>query len=813
MKKIFTFILWTLVSHLTYAQFSVSGKVVDQEGQPIPFATIFIDGTYLQTQSNFDGSYLLNGITTGKHHIIAQYVGLQTEEKEIEITEKDLVVDFILKPLTIVSEEVIIEATREGNQQNGALEEINKDEIEKKDFGQDLPFLLDQTPSVVVTSDAGAGVGYTGIRLRGSDATRINVTINGIPLNDSESHGVYWVDIPDISGSTQNIQIQRGVGSSTHGAGAFGGSINLLTNTTNQEAYAKYSGAFGSFNTLKNSVSFGTGLIKDHWSFDGRISQISSDGYIDRASSNLKSYYLSAGYFTKKTLVKAILFGGYERTYQAWAGVPLAKYENDSIGLATHLYNNSYSAAEIENLLNSSSDTYNPYTYKNQVDNYNQDHFQLHLSHQVNETLKITGALHYTYGRGYYESYKEGESLSEYNLLPILTAADSTDESDIIRRKWLSNDFYGVTSNINYEKGQISAILGGGWNLYDGDHYGKIIWAQRSLTPSYDHLYYANNGKKVDGNTFAKVTYKATSKIKITGDLQMRWIDYRTKGIDETQEDFVLNRNYTFFNPKFSINYQFNNRTYFYAYVGRANREPVRSDFIDSALKVPLPEQLTDYEIGYQNQGKKHQVQLTGYFMNYKNQLILTGALNNVGDPIHDNAEESYRQGVEFVFSYHLLKNFNWRINATLSKNKIKKYTQLMDDYTNGYEVLAITYNNTDISYSPNIIVGNALEFTLAKYFNVALNTKYVGDQYLDNTMENTKKLNAYLVNDLLINFKKELKNRSELTLGLKIGNILNEHYANNGYTYSYKWVDTVTETFVFPQAGRNYLVKFGLSF
>lgn len=813
MKKIIPFLVFVLVSFIGNSQHQISGKVVDQDQDPVAFATIFIEGTYLQTQANFDGNYVFSGLPNGKYRLITQFVGLKTETKEVIIQDKNIEINFLLSPLAYVSEEVIIEATRMEKDQNGAFDQVDKEEMEKNDFGQDLPYLLNQTPSVVVTSDAGAGVGYTGIRIRGSDATRINVTINGVPLNDPESHGVYWVDIPDISSSSENIQIQRGVGSSTHGTGAFGGSINLLTNTIKTKPYAKYSGAVGSFNTWKNSISFGSGLIENHWSFDGRITQISSDGYIDRASSDLKSYYLSAGYFSGKTLIKAMVFGGFERTYQAWEGVPIAKYNNDSLELAAHIYNNGYSDEALANLQNSSSDTYNPYTYKDQVDNYNQDHFQLHLSHNLNDNIKLTGALHYTYGRGYYETFKQEESLAEYSLTPIVTPSDSSDISDLIRRKWLSNDFYGFTGSIQYDKDKTNFIVGGAVNQYIGDHYGKVIWAQRSLIPSYDHTYYANTGTKNDANIFTKATYKINENIYVTGDLQLRFLDYKTHGIGENRQELKLDNNYTFFNPKFSINYRPNSNSEAFVYVGRANREPVRSDFIDSPLGTPLPEQLTDYELGYQNKGKKHNFQFTGYYMDYKNQLILTGALNDVGDPIHANAEKSFRKGIELVFGYQILSNFSWGINATFSKNKIQSYTQLMDDYTNGFEVIETKFENTDISYSPNMILGNTLEYSFLKHLNISLNSKFVDKQYLDNTTNDDKSLDAYFINDILVNFKKNLKNKSELTLGLKIGNIFNERYVSNGYTYSYKYIDVVTETFVFPQAGRNYMLKFGLSF
>lgn len=815
MKKILTLVFLVFVGYSNIAQHSLYGKIVDQNNDPVAFATVFIEGTFIQTQANFDGNYQLSGLTNGNYHLIIQYVGLITEVKEVTIKDESREINFTLKPLSYISEEVIIEATRIENDQNGAYISIPSEDIEKQDFGQDLPFLLNQTPSVVVTSDAGAGIGYTGIRLRGSDPTRINVTINGIPMNDSESHSVYWVDIPDISSSTENIQIQRGVGSSTHGAGAFGGSINLLTNIINPKPYAKYSGTIGSFNTWKNSVSFGTGLVNKHWSFDGRISQINSEGFVDRASSDLKSYYLSAGYFTEKTMVKAIVFGGYERTYQAWNGVPEAKFNNDSLELATHISNNyQYTEDEVENLLNSSSDTYNFYSYKNQVDNYNQDHMQLHISHNISEKIKLNGAVHYTYGRGYYEQYKTKDDLRDYNLSPILTFSDSTDESDLIRRKWLDNDFYGFTGSLKYDNNNLIFTLGGAYNKYVGRHFGKVIWAQRAMEESYDHLYYNNSGFKTDGNIFTKVSYKFNDKLNLIGDIQLRSINYKTQGYDEIQTDLITDTSYTFINPKFAINYHLNNTTDLYAFVGIANREPVRSDFVDALdNKVPVSEQLIDYEIGVSKKFKNLILQVNGYYMDYKNQLINTGALNDVGDPIRTNVNKSSRKGVELTLALRVNSRLRLDFNTTLSKNKIQSFKEIIYDYTEGYDVIENENSNVDIAFSPNLIIGNSIEYSFLKHFNVSLFTKYVGKQYLDNTQSENKKLAGYLVKDVFLNYKKELKNKNELVLGIKIGNILNKKYASNGYTYSYVYNELITENFVYPQAGRNFMLKFGMSF
>lgn len=812
--KNFLLILFTLSSVFSFAQYNVSGIISGQNNEPLAFAGIHLDGTFVGTTSGTFGKYQVSNLKDGEYVLVVQYVGYEIINKTFIIQGKDLELDLKMLPSIVMPNEVIIEATRMDENQVGSYKKITKDDLIKVDFGQDMPFLLNQTPSLVVTSDAGAGVGYTGVRIRGSDATRINVTINGIPLNDSESHGVYWVDIPDIAGSTDNIQIQRGIGSSTNGAGAFGGSINLLTTGVTAEPYAKYESATGSFNTFKNSVSFGTGLLNEKFAFDGKISRITSDGFIDRASSELKSYYLSGGYFTEKTMVKAIVFGGFERTYQAWNGVPQSKFEGDTAAFNIHYENAYYSNEESDNILNAKDETYNFYTYKNQVDNYNQDHFQLHLSHQFTDNVTATGAVHYTYGRGYYEQYRSGDDLADYGLTPIMTASDSSDASDVVRRKWLDNDFYGFTGNINYTKSRIAVTLGGAWNKYDGDHYGNVIWAQRANENTHSYKYYDNKGVKTDANVFVKATYNLSKKLSVTGDLQQRLISYEASGLNSDRGELKFSNHYSFFNPKVALNYLVNANWKTFLYVGHTSKEPTRGDFKDAVEdQDPSHEEMTDYELGVQYRNRNLVFDMNSYFMDYTDQLVMTGALNDVGDPIRVNVDDSYRAGVEVAVGWQILKNLSYQGNITLSENKIKKYNEFLYDYTTGYDIIETEYNDAIISFSPSIITSNSLEFSFRNNFSISLIEKFVGKQYLDNTASDAKSLDSYLVSDLVINYRTKISNIGEINIGFKVNNLLNEKYASNGYTYSYKYFETITENFVYPQAGRNYMVKLSVSF
>src|SRR5690606_16092552 len=536
---------------------------------------------------------------------------------------------------------------------------VSKEELEKQNHGQDLPFLLNLTPSVVVTSDAGAGVGYTGIRIRGSDNTRTNVTVNGIPVNDSESAGVFWVNMPDLASSIQNIQIQRGVGTSTNGAGAFGASINVQTSSLNPKPYAEIDNSFGSFNTRKHTIRAGSGLINDRFAMDVRLSAVNSDGYIDRASSDLRSYYLPGGYYGNKTMVKGIAFSGKEKTYQAWGGTPESRLNNDVEGMKEHAANEGYSQAQLDNLLNSGR-TYNIYTYDNETDNYQQDHYQLHLSQEILPDLDFNAALHYTRGRGYYEQYRPNAKFADYGWEPLMIGDTTITRTDLIRRRWLDNHFYGFTYSFQYNPERLALTIGGGYNEYEGGHYGEVIWARYANTSFIRDRYYDNDGYKTDFNIYAKATYEFTDRVSGYLDLQSRSITYKADGWDNDQKLIDVDEKFNFFNPKAGLQYRLAQGTDIYASYAIAHREPVRNDFVDAPEGVtPKAEKLGNLELGIKKQSSELAYAINYYYMDYKDQLVLTGELNDVGSSIRTNVDKSYRTGIEASVAYAIHDKLN----------------------------------------------------------------------------------------------------------------------------------------------------------
>ena len=668
--------------------------------------------------------------------------------------------------------EVVVSATRVNKNSPVAHENITADDIEKQNHGVDLPILLDQSTSVVTTSDAGAGVGYTGIRIRGSDATRVNVTINGIPLNDAESQGSYWVDLPDISSSTASIQIQRGVGSSTNGAGAFGASINLNTlGSDGVKPFGEISNSFGSFNTIKNTVRFGTGLLNNNWTFEGRLSQLKSDGYIDRASSDLKSYYLSGGYVGDKTMLKAVVFSGHEKTYQAWNGVPVRYLDSSDASLRT----------------------YNSYTYENEVDNYDQTHYQLHFVQRISKYSKFNMSLHYTRGLGYYEQFRVGDAFSAYGLENIFTAAgDTIANTDLIRRRWLDNHFYGTVFSYNYNKKALNLTLGGGANQYIGGHYGEVVWAQYASNGQIRHRYYDDDATKNDVNFYAKLDYKIGEKLNVLVDLQQRMIQYDFLGFDNELNSSSQSINASFFNPKAGVNYILSDKHSFYGFFGVGNKEPNRDDYTNSTPNSrPSHESMTDIEVGYKLKYKKAYANINIYSMDYTNQLILTGAINDVGAAVRTNVASSYRRGIEISGGISLLKNLEWKMNTTFSDNKIASFTEFIDDWDTWGQV-EMNYENTDIAFSPSLIASNQLIFkpvSSEKHGDIelALVTKYVGDQYIDNTSNTNRMLAAYLVNDIRMQYSVKTKLFKEIVWSAWVRNFTNTQYVSNAWVYKFK--------------------------
>lgn len=675
-------------------------------------------------------------------------------------------------------EEIVIQGVRVKKTDPFTQSNLNKKELETRNLGQDIPVLLNYLANVVTTSDAGAGVGYTGIRVRGSDATRVNVTINGIALNDSESQGVYWVNLPDFSSSMGSVQLQRGVGTSSNGAGAFGASLNILTEGFNEHSLIELQNSYGSFNTHKHNLQFQSGKLGEHFYASGRFSLVHTDGYIDRATSDLQSLYLSAAYRTDKTLIKFVNFGGHEKTYQAWYGVDADTYNTQpTFNYAGAIYNNT---GEISDY------------YQNQTDNYTQVHNQLIVNHHVNATTDINAVLHYTRGYGYYEEYKQDAKISSYSLPTTLFTSNMT-RTDLIRRKWLSNHYYGATFSIQYQPlNQLKLLLGSALNQYDGDHFGKVIWAKNAVQQTLDYRYYLNNGLKNEFNIFQKVQYQISEQWNIFTDLQYRNVTYKTDAFLPID----VNERYHFFNPKAGITYSFSPQNLLYLSYAQAHKEPVRDDY-EMAIVKPQPETLHDFELGWRKSKNQNYWQLNAYYMYYQDQLVLTGAINDEGEFVRANSGESFRLGLEWESVFNLHKKWQWM--PTISYN-ISKNVNFFDDIKN-------TFSDTTISYSPDWVGSNGLVFKPNDNIDFSFFTKYVGKQYMSNDENSNAVLVAYSTSDFLLQWHKtnigKLKN---LQLKALINNLFNEKVISNGYMY-----DGIP--YYYPQAGIHYLVGVDISF
>ncbi len=807
MKKVTT-IVYLFISMLIFSvsangqKIRLEGLVIDQETSiPLWGASIQLKSSQKGVLSDSKGHFVFAGLLPNQE-VVIHFVGY--EEQILKVDGRFMKI--ALKKSNFLNDEVVVKSTRADENSGMAYSTISADELRKSNLGQDMPVLLQFTPSVVTTSDAGAGIGYTGIRIRGSDATRVNVTINGIPVNDSESQGTYWVNMPDFASSVSSVQIQRGVGASTHGAGAFGGSVNMQTNQFEKDAYAELNASAGSFSTLKTTLKFGTGLMKGKFTIDGRVSKIVSNGYIDRASSDLKSAYFSAAYFGKKSFFRLNYFTGKEKTFQSWYGTPESRVNNDLLGMQAYIDRNWLSEAEAANLLTSGR-TYNYYTYANQTDNYAQDHYQLLTHHHLSAQWEMDLNLHYTYGRGYYEEFKPSADLSKYDLKSFVRNGETIDFVDIIRRKWLDNDFYGSTFSVNYigNKG-LKLTFGGAWNQYIGRHFGEVIGGDHLPTAYIGHRWYESKSNKTDFNFYSKLNIQLAERWLAYADLQVRTVGYDMSGIADKRQDITQNWNYQFFNPKFGLTHQINETSKIYSSWAVGSKEPSRQDFIDNPGKTPQPEYLSDVEVGYTRQTAKYSFQLNTYLMNYKDQLVLTGAVNNVGEAIRKNVASSYRMGLETSLNYTLSAKFNWQVNGTLSQNKINRFTESVPDYDTNGELL-VNHSNTDIAYSPNVILGNQLTYILGG-LQTSFLTKYVGKQYLDNTSNDTKSIAAYWTQDVRFNYTVKANWAKNLQFNLLLNNVFNNMYSSNGYTYSYVYdKKVISENFYYPQAGFNLML------
>lgn len=667
---------------------------------------------------------------------------------------------------------------------------LNKKQIVSNNLGLDLPYLLNQTPSVVVNSDAGNGIGYTGIRIRGTDGTRINVTLNGIPYNDAESQGTFFVDLPDFSSSVNSIQVQRGIGTSSNGAGAFGASINLSTNEVNDTAYAEFNNSVGSFNTMKNTLKFGTGILNKHFTIDGRLSRISSDGYVDRASSNLKSFYFSSAYIDKKSSLRINIFSGKEKTYQSWYGIPDSKLTNDRT-------------------YNSAGQDHPDKPYENETDNYTQTHYQLFYNNKLSNYWKTNVAVFLTKGAGYYEQYKANQNLSKYGIPDFHSGSLILTESDLIRQLWLDNNFYGSIFSFQLNKNKSQLIIGGGLNKYDGKNFGKVIWTKVQPSVNSNYQWYNHAAFKNDFSLYTKWTHQIFEHWQSFLDIQFRKVDYTINGFRDNPS-LLIHTNYNFINPKAGLTFTKDNWQAFLSFA-MSSKEPNRDDFEAGKLLQPKSEKLQDFELGVERKSKIINYGANFYFMNYKDQLVLTGKINDVGAYTRSNIAKSYRAGIEIQSKLLLAKWFNIEANITLSENKVKDFTEYIDDYDNGGQITNL-YKKSSLSFSPSIIAASTINFIPIKNGEISLINKYVGRQFLDNTEKNSRSLNAYYVQDIKVSYLLKCKVVKEVRFIAQLNNIFNKKYESNGYTFSYVYGGLTTENYYFPMAPINGMLGINIS-
>jgi len=702
--------------------------------------------------------------------------------------------DTLIKPEML--DEVLVKSVRVDADSPITHSNVSKEELEKRNLGQDIPILLNYLPSVVSTSDAGAGVGYTYIRVRGSDASRVNVTLNGIPFNDSESQGTFWVNLPDFASSIENLQLQRGVGSSTNGSGAFGASLNLLTDAVSKEAGGEISNSYGSFNTRRHNVKFTTGLRNDHIEIAGRLSAIASDGYIDRASSDLKSYFLQGSYVDDNTLIKAISFGGHEVTYQSWFGIDAETLEEDRTFNPAGMYFDANG---------------NMRFYDNEVDDYKQDHYQLHWNQRWNNFWSTNLGLNYTNGRGFFEQYREDDPFDFYGLEPIEVEGDIVDEMDLIRRRWLDNDYYVLNANATFKKNNLELTSGLFYSLYEGDHFGEIIWAQYAAGSEIRDRYYFSDATKREFTVFSKATFKINDQWQAYGDLQGRFINYKTGGITSDIVPIDVEQSYRFFNPKAGLSYTLNTANQFYFSYGKAHREPTRNDFEEG---INTPEKLDDFELGWRFSSERVNVNTNLFYMDYKDQLVLSGELNDVGAPLRTTSGESYRLGIEVEADIRLANQLRWMPNFAFSQNKNRNFVASIDGEL-------VNLGTTNISFSPNVVANSMLIYQPFQNFQVGWLSKFVGEQYMGNIDSEASKLDSFFINDLNIVYEiKDIPVFSSILLNGMVNNIFDVKYVSNGYFFTFDddfsepgTITTIEGAGYYPQAGIHFMAGVTLKF
>ncbi len=766
------------------AQIVQSGRVSDAlHAGVLPGATIRIDDER-QTVAGDDGRFRLKWLTAGSYKVSISAVGYRSKDT---ILTAGTFWEIPLTPYRPLMQPIEIRAVRASETSPFTQTTLKATDIERRNLAQDIPFLLDQTPSVVVHSDAGNGVGYTGLRIRGTDATRINITLNGIPYNDAESQGVFFVNLPDFASSASNIQIQRGVGTSTNGTGAFGASIHLNTNEVREKAYGELHNSYGSFDTWRHTFKTGTGLIRDKFTFDTRLSRISSNGFVDRAKSDLQSFYASGAYILSDRSLRFNIFSGKEKTYQAWYGIPESKLENDR----------TFNPAGTEKPGN---------PYDNETDNYRQTHYQLFYNQRFNNRLNLQTALFYTRGLGYYEQYKAGRRFSSIGLPSPVVNGTTIQRTDIVRQLWLDNHFFGQTFSLQYKDDRREIIGGGGGSAYLGDHYGKVIWAQQGVPK--DHRWYDLDASKKDINSYVKWQESLSDRLQLFGDLQYRHVTYDLNGFRDNPT-LMVDQTWNFLNPKIGLTYRTTAGRIYLSWAV-ANKEPNRDDFEAGAAQLPKREQLQDIEAGIERGGEKTSWGATAYYMRYRDQLVLTGRINDVGAYTRTNIPNSYRLGLELTASHRPTNRIDIRGNLTLSDNRIIGLTAYYDDYDNGGQIEE-SFDRSVIAFSPAVTGALTLNLRPTKTTEISLPAKYVSRQYLDNTGRKSRSLDPYFVQDLQLTWKPEIRAALTTAIRVHVNNLFDVRYEPNGYTFSYMAGGAMTtENYFFPMAGRNLMI--GLS-
>ena len=814
MKHYFLTILVAMSVTSSMAQFSLSGKITTTEGRPLEGANVFVEKLETGTVTNHEGRFTLTNLPENEELVtVYSYLGFRPEKRTI-VLKNDYYIEIQLETQAYTAQEVIVSALRASENTPVSHHTIDYKTIKEKNSGQEIPYLLQLTPSLVASSDAGTGIGYSSFRIRGVDMTRINITINDIPLNDAESHSVFLVNMPDFIESVNSIQIQRGVGTSSNGAAAFGASVNMQTNSLSHKAFAEINNVFGAFNTRKHTLKAGTGLLDNNFAFDIRVSQITSNGFIDRATADLKSLHASGGYYSDKHIVKANITLGKQITYLAWNGVPKVKLENDTVGMRHFAEDSGFSPEETENLFTSNSRTYNLYMYENQVDDYKQDHYQLFYTYIHNQNLTANVALHYTQGFGFYESYKYNKKLSSFSLPNMQIGDTLIKRTDLINRKYLDNDFYGAIASVKYKTEKTDITLGGGLNQYLGGHFGEILWTKHndgSLKPN--HEYYRNNATKNDANIYLKSSIKLGQMIDLYGDLQLRGIKYTLSGIEDDNNDISQQHNFLFFNPKAGVFIHKGKLSGFFS-IAQAHREPTRSNYTDAdTIKgAPTFEKLLDWEAGFSYKSNILAAQVNFFHMQYKDQLVLTGNVNATGYSIMENVDKSYRHGIELSLLLKPHRIIDWTLFATFSRNKINQFVAYFDDWDT-YAQRTDTLKNVDISFSPSTVFGSILTVKPIKNLDITLTDNFVGKQYIDNTASTDRQLNKYWVTNLRISYLLTTK-LFEVSFFTQINNLYNVDYITNAWVYTYYYNNELrTLDGYFPQAYRHFMVGLNLSF